>query len=113
MQLHANDRIIFGTSSTFLFRHQDKAAGAKVQDNAEHRITHQFAMQEKGDFDHQKEAKQRAADKAKLDAETAAKLKEMQDKMDAERAKKLAEKAALIAAYEAKMKALQDEIATK
>lgn len=45
--LKPNDRIIFGMGSCFLFREQDKAKNAKIQDTPENPITYEFAMKEK------------------------------------------------------------------
>lgn len=45
--LAPNDRVIFGTSSVFLFRNRDKEVpGQKVTDTPENPVTYEFAMQE-------------------------------------------------------------------
>ena len=54
--LKANDRIIFGTASCFLFRNQDKAKEATIQDTQEDPITNEFAMKEKLDNSNKAEA---------------------------------------------------------
>jgi len=46
-KLKANDRIVFGNSSAFLFRNQDRAKEASVQDTKENPISYEFAMNEK------------------------------------------------------------------
>ena len=111
--LQANDRIVFGTGSVFLFKHEEKAKSSPVQDTKENPITHEFAMKEKLDFENQAEAERRKAEREAQEAETAKKMQELADKMEAERKAKEAEHAALIAQFEAKMKAMQDEISTK
>lgn len=83
--LSANDRIIFGSGSVFLFRNEDKASGVKVQDTKENPVTYEFAMQEKIDNDDKAAAKQREKEKAAQEAETAAKMAEIAAKMEAER----------------------------
>lgn len=45
VKLRPNDRIIFGSSSFFLFRHTAKASEESMSDNPE--ITHEFASQER------------------------------------------------------------------
>lgn len=45
--LAPNDRVIFGTSSVFLFRNRDKEVpGQKVTDTPENPVTYEFAMSE-------------------------------------------------------------------
>jgi hypothetical protein len=44
VKLKANDRIIFGTSSCFLFRNQDRAGESEVQDEPQNPVTYEFAM---------------------------------------------------------------------
>jgi hypothetical protein len=83
--LKANDRIIFGISSCFLFRNQDKKSEAKIQDTTEDPITQEFAMKEKMDNSDKAEALRKAEEKRIQDEETAKKLKEMNDKMEEER----------------------------
>ena len=56
--LVANDRIIFGTGSVFLFRNEDKASKAKIQDTKEKPISHEFAIKEKSDYDNKEMAEQ-------------------------------------------------------
>lgn len=43
----ANDRIIFGSSTVFLFRHQDQVAKASKPDTPEAPITEEFALEER------------------------------------------------------------------
>ena len=111
--LKPNDRIIFGTSSCFLFRNQDKKAEAKVQDTPEEPITNEFAMKEKLDNSNKAEAAQKEQERLKMEEETAKKLGELNSKMDAERAKQEAERTKMQAEFEAKMSALNAEIQTK
>jgi len=54
--LMSNDRIIFGVSSVFLFRHQDMDSKASIVDSPENPITYEFAMKEKLDADDAQEA---------------------------------------------------------
>lgn len=81
-----NDRIVFGVSTVFLFRHQQREDDAKVKDTAEEPITFEFAMKEKLDVDNKKEAAKKDSERSKLEAETAAKMEELNQKMEAERA---------------------------
>jgi hypothetical protein len=57
--LKANDRIIFGNSSAFLFRNQDRATESEVQDSKENPITYEYAMNEKGAQDDAADAQRR------------------------------------------------------
>jgi len=111
--LKPNDRVIFGTGSCFLFRNQDNAANAEIQDTPDKPITHEFAMKEKLDKENAAEAERKAAEKAQQELETEMKMKALHDKMEAERLAKEEEQAKLIAEFEAKMKAMQDEINNK
>jgi hypothetical protein len=49
--LCANDRIIFGTSACFLFRHQDMVAKASMPDTPECPITYELVMEERAKKD--------------------------------------------------------------
>lgn len=113
VQLKANDRIIFGTGSCFLFRNQDRAANSEIQDTPEKPITHEFAMNEKIEKENKAEAERRAAEKAQQELETEMRMKALHDKMDAERKAKEEEQAKMMAEYEAKLKAMQAEIDNK
>lgn len=42
--LKANDRIIFGTGTCFIFRNEDCAAASEIQDTKENPVTFEFAM---------------------------------------------------------------------
>ena len=45
--LKPNDRVIFGTSSVFLFRNKDKEdPGQEVIDTPDNPVTYEFAMKE-------------------------------------------------------------------
>jgi hypothetical protein len=47
VRLTPNDRVVFGTSSVFLFRNRDKETpDQKVKDTPENPVTYEFAMQE-------------------------------------------------------------------
>ena len=111
--LKANDRIIFGISSCFLFRNQDKKGEAKIQDTPEDPITQEFAMKEKMDNSDKAEALRKAEEKRLQDEETAKKLKEMNDKMEDERRVNSDMQKKMQAEYDAKMAALNKEINAK
>lgn len=49
IRLRANDRIIFGTSVVFLFKHEAATKGFSMEDSLDDPITFEFAMQEKSD----------------------------------------------------------------
>jgi len=83
--LQANDRIIFGTGSAFLFRNEDNAAKSAVQDTKENPVTHEFAMEEKIANDDKEESARKAVEKQLQEAETAAKLAALDMKMQLER----------------------------
>jgi len=106
VMLKPNDRIIIGTGSCFLFRNQDKADQAEIQDTPEKPITHEFAMKEKMELENAAEAERRAAEKAQQELETEMKMKALHDKMEAERKAQEEEQAKMIAEFEAKMKAM-------
>lgn len=111
--LKANDRIIFGISSCFLFRNQDRKSEAKVQDTPEDPITQEFAMKEKMDNSDKAEASRKAEEKRIQDEETAKKLKEMNDKMEEERRVNSEMQKKMQADYDSKMAALNKEINAK
>jgi hypothetical protein len=111
--LKANDRIIFGISSCFLFRNQDRKSEAKVQDTPEDPITQEFAMKEKMDNSDKAEASRKAEEKRIQDEETAKKLKEMNDKMEEERRVNSEMQKKMQADYDTKMAALNKEINAK
>lgn len=79
-----NDRIIFGTGSVFLFRNQDCADKAKIQDTAESPIEFAFAMKEKEDAEDKANAAAKEEEKKRQEEETAAKMAELEAKMRAE-----------------------------
>jgi len=111
--LQPNDRIIFGTGSCFLFRNQDRAKDAKIQDTPENPITNEFAMKEKLDNDNKADAKRKQKEREAQEAETEKKMKELHDKMEKERLVQEAERKKMQDEYEIKMKALTAEIAAK
>ena len=111
--LKANDRIIFGISSCFLFRNQDRKSESKVQDTPEDPITQEFAMKEKMDNSDKAEASRKAEEKRIQDEETAKKLKEMNDKMEEERRVNSEMQKKMQADYDSKMAALNKEINAK
>lgn len=80
LKLKANDRIIFGNSSAFIFRNQDRASESEVQDTKENPITYEFAMNEKSAQDNAADAQRREEEKLAMEAETAKKLGELQAK---------------------------------
>jgi len=84
VDLKPNTRIILGTGSVFLYRNEVRKQEADVQDEPE--ITFEFAMNEKRKNDDVAAAAEKEAEKAKIEAETAAKMKALTDKMDAEKA---------------------------
>lgn len=111
--LKANDRIIFGTGSCFLFRNQDRCKDAKVQDTVENPITIEFAMQEKLANENKHEAARKEKEKAAQEAETAKKMKELHDKMELERQAQDAERDKMKAEFEEQIKAMNAEINQK
>lgn len=104
-------RIILGTGSVFLYRNEERKAEADIQD--EPQITYLLAMEEKRKNDDIAAAESKAAEKAKIEAETAQKMAALQAKMDAEQALRQAEIDAQQAEMAAKMKLLQDEVNAK
>lgn len=85
IKLKANDRIIFGNSSAFLFRNEDKASESELQDTKENPVTFEFAMNEKSANDDKEEAKRREDEKKAMEEETAKKLEELVKKQQAEK----------------------------
>jgi hypothetical protein len=104
--LKANDRIIFGVGSVFLFRNEDSAAQSEVQDTKENPVTYEFAMQEKIDHDDKADAARREEDKKQQEAETAKKMAELDAKMQAERDEQEAMRKKMQDEYDVKMAAL-------
>ena len=87
--LKPNDRIIFGTGSCFLFRNQARdSESGPVTDNPP--ITYEFALNEKMQNEEKDEMARKEADKKRAEEEAAAKMAEMQAKIDAEKAEQLA-----------------------
>jgi len=113
VKLVANDRVIFGSGSVFLFRHEDQAASATVQDTKEKPITHEFAIKEKSDYDNKELQEQQAKQKLEQEAQTAAAMAALHAKMEVERKAKEEEQAKLVEEFNAKMAAMQAEIDAK
>jgi len=111
--LKANDRVIFGVGSVFLFRNEDNAAGSEVQDTKENPVSYEFAMQEKIDNDDKADAARREEEKKKQEEETAKKMAELDAKMQAERDEQEAMRKKMQDEYDAKMAALQAEVQNK
>lgn len=84
IKLTANDRIIFGNSTAFLFRNQDKAAGAAIQDTKEAPITYEFAMSEKTSKENEADHKRKEEERKALEEETAKKMAELKAQQDKE-----------------------------
>lgn len=111
--LKPNDRVIFGTGSCFLFRNQDRAKDAKIQDTPENPITNEFAMKEKLDNENKAEAARKQKEREAQEAETEKKMKELHDKMEAERVQQEADRKKMQEEYELKMQQLNAEIMAK
>ena len=91
--LKPNDRIIFGTSTAFLYRCQSRDGEAEIKDDGS--INFEMAIKEKADLENAEEADKKAKEKELLEAETAAKLKEITDAAEAEKQKADAEREAM------------------
>ena len=72
--LKPNDRIIFGTSSVFLFRNQARDDEAIIKDSADFPIDYEFAMSEKTHAENAEQEARRDAERKRLEEESAAKL---------------------------------------
>jgi len=83
--LQPNDRIVFGTGSVFLFRHQDLDSKVDLVDSAENPITYEFAMKEKHEIENKADSARKEEERKQIEAETAAKLAEFQKKNDLEK----------------------------
>ena len=92
--LKPNDRIVFGTGSAFLFRNQlkDSESGPVTDDPP---ITYEFAMNEKMQNEEKEEMARKEIEKQRAEEEAAKKMKEMEDKLAAERAEQEAAQAKL------------------
>lgn len=77
VKLTANDRIIFGNATAFLFRNQDRASGAAVQDTKENPITYEFAMSEKNSKENEADIKRKEEERKVLEEETAKKMADL------------------------------------
>jgi len=84
IDLKPNTRIILGTGSAFLYRNEIRKAEADIQDDPE--ISYEFAMGEKRKNDDLAEAERKDAERAKIEAETALKMKALEESMAAEAA---------------------------
>jgi hypothetical protein len=107
-KLKANDRIIFGNASAFLFRNQDKASEATVQDSKEHPITYEYAMNEKTAKENEQDLKKKEEERKALEEETSKKLAELKAQQDQEKAEQEKMRQKMQKEYEdmlAKMKA--------
>lgn len=113
VQLQPNDRIIFGTGSVFLFRHQDLDHKVQITDTQENPITYEFAMKEKQDLENQAEAARKEDEKRKMEEETAAKMAALHEKMEAEKAQQEAIRRQMQEEYEKKMAALKADVESK
>lgn len=112
--LKPNDRVIFGTSSVFLFRNKDKEEpGQEVVDTPDNPVTYEFAMKELKKTQDAELEKQREEDRLKAEAEAAKKMEELKAKMDAEKAEQEAAALKMKEEMEAQMRKLQEEIAAK
>ena len=84
--MKANDRIVFGNSTAFLFRNQDRASEALVPDTKDSPITYEFAMNEKTSKENEEDLKRKEEERKALEEETAKKLAELKAQQDAEKA---------------------------
>ena len=112
-KLKANDRIIFGNSSTFLFRNQDKASEAEIQDSKEKPITYEFAMSEKTAKDNEADIKRKEQEKAALEEETAKKLAEIRAQQELEKAEQEKIRLNMQSEYEEMLAKMKAEINAK
>ena len=83
--LKPNDRIIFGTGQAFLYRNQSRVGEASVQDTAEKPIEYAFALNEKLEAERRKTKNDQEAERKKQEEEIARQMKELQDKMEADK----------------------------
>lgn len=80
-ELKPNDRIVFGTGSVFLYKNKDRGSESMPDDPE---ISFAFAMQEKKVSDDKEGAAQKAAEAARMEAETQLKLDELAQRMKGE-----------------------------
>lgn len=74
VELKPNDRVIFGTGTVLLYRCQGRDAEVELRDEPNNPITYEFAMQEKQKLEDAEHEKAQAIEKAKQEAENAAKM---------------------------------------
>lgn len=76
--LKPNDRVIFGSSSVFLFRNKDAETGdQEVVDTPENPVTYEFAMKELKKIQDAELEQQREEERKKAEEEAAAKMAEL------------------------------------
>jgi hypothetical protein len=113
IMLTANDRIIFGNSTAFLFRNQDKAAGAAIQDTKEAPITYEFAMSEKTSKENEADMKRKEEERKALEEETAKKMAELKAQQDKEKAEQEQLRVKMQKEYEEMLAKMKAEINAK
>ena len=113
IKLKANDRVIFGNSSAFLFRNQDKSKESEVQDTKENPVTYEYAMSEKTAKDNAEEHKRKEEERKAMEEETAKKLSELKNQQEKEKAEAEQQRAKMQKEYEAMLAQMKAEIESK
>jgi hypothetical protein len=105
--LKPNDRIFFGTSSAFIFKHKDKEAEASAVDTDADPYSFEKADKERIEIQDAAEAKRREEERLRMEAETKARMDEMNAKLEEEKRQQEEERQKMQAEFEAKLKALE------
>jgi len=85
MKLRANDRVIFGTNSVFLFKHPEKESEASQEDSEDNPIIWEDAQKEKSEHEDKEGKAAQEEMKKKQEAEAKEQMAELEAKMEEER----------------------------
>jgi serine phosphatase RsbU (regulator of sigma subunit) len=112
--LKPNDRVIFGTSSVFLFRNRDaETADQEIRDTPENPVTFEFAMREFKKIADAAQEQQREVERLEAEARAAEQMATLRAQMDKEKEAADAQRLAMQKEMEEQMAKLQQEIANK